>query len=88
MLGSLVKTVTDITVYSVRFTAEFPFSDIKIPAFPLFAVIIFMREQQFISQVRIRVTVKKSLRGVPKAFGTTKQSQKRRDCVALLAMTR
>ncbi|MDP3260449.1 MAG: ComEC/Rec2 family competence protein, partial [Thermodesulfovibrionales bacterium] len=41
MLGSLVKTVTDITVYSVRFTAEFPFSDIKIPAFPLFAVIIF-----------------------------------------------
>ena len=41
MLGSLVKTVTDITVYSVRFTAEFPFSDIKIPAFPPFAVIIF-----------------------------------------------
>ncbi|MDP3261130.1 MAG: ComEC/Rec2 family competence protein, partial [Thermodesulfovibrionales bacterium] len=37
----LVKTVTDITVYSVRFTAEFPFSDIKISAFPLFAVIIF-----------------------------------------------
>ena len=34
MLGFLVKTVTDITVYSVRFTAEFPFSDIKIPAFP------------------------------------------------------
>ncbi|MBI1810978.1 MAG: DNA internalization-related competence protein ComEC/Rec2 [Nitrospirae bacterium] len=41
MFGSLVKTVTDITVYSVRFMAEFQFSDIKIPAFPVFAVIIF-----------------------------------------------
>jgi len=41
MFGSLVKTVTDITVYLVRFTAGLPFSDIKIPAFPLFAVIIF-----------------------------------------------
>jgi len=41
MFGSLVKTVTDITAYSVRFMAELPFSDIKIPAFPLFAVIIF-----------------------------------------------
>ncbi|MDP2278351.1 MAG: MBL fold metallo-hydrolase, partial [Nitrospirota bacterium] len=37
----LVQTVTDITVYSVRFMAELPFSDIKISAFPLFAVIIF-----------------------------------------------
>ncbi len=41
IFGSLVKIVADITVYLVRFTAEFPFSDIKIPAFPLFAVIIF-----------------------------------------------
>ena len=48
MFGSLVKTVTDITVYSVRFMAELPFSDIKIPAFPLFAVIIFMQDLFFI----------------------------------------
>lgn len=41
MFGSLVKTVTDITVFTVRFMAELPFSDIKIHAFPLFAVIIF-----------------------------------------------
>jgi len=41
MFGSLVKTVADITVYLVKFTAELPFSDIKIHAFPLFAVIIF-----------------------------------------------
>ncbi|MBA3071197.1 MAG: DNA internalization-related competence protein ComEC/Rec2, partial [Nitrospirae bacterium] len=41
IFGSLVKVVADITVYLVRFTAEFPLSDIKIPAFPLFAVIIF-----------------------------------------------
>ncbi|MCG2710291.1 MAG: DNA internalization-related competence protein ComEC/Rec2, partial [Thermodesulfovibrionales bacterium] len=41
ILGSLANIVADITVYLVRFTAEFPFSDIKIPAFPLFAVIIF-----------------------------------------------
>lgn len=41
ILGSLVEVVADITIYLVRFTAEFPFSDIKIPAFPLFAVIIF-----------------------------------------------
>ena len=41
MFGSLVAITTDITVYLVRFMAELPFSDIKIPAFPLFAVIIF-----------------------------------------------
>jgi competence protein ComEC len=41
IFGSLVKTVTEITVCLVRFAAEIPFSDIKIPAFPLFAVIIF-----------------------------------------------
>ncbi|MDP1758977.1 MAG: ComEC/Rec2 family competence protein, partial [Thermodesulfovibrionales bacterium] len=41
IFGSLIKTVTDITVYLVRFMAELPFSDIKIPAFPLFAVIFF-----------------------------------------------
>ena len=41
IFGFLVKTVTDITVYLVKFTAEFQFSDIKIPAFPLFAVLIF-----------------------------------------------
>ncbi|MDI6744830.1 MAG: DNA internalization-related competence protein ComEC/Rec2 [Thermodesulfovibrionales bacterium] len=41
MFGSLVTIITDITVYLVRFMAGIPFSDIKIPAFPLFAVIIF-----------------------------------------------
>ena len=41
ILGSLVEVVADITVYLVRFTAEFPLSDIKIPAFPIFTVIIF-----------------------------------------------
>lgn len=41
IFGSLVKIVADIAVYLVRFTAGLPFSDIKIPAFPLFAVIIF-----------------------------------------------
>lgn len=41
MFGSLAVITTDITVYLVRFMAELPFSDIKIPAFPLFAVIIF-----------------------------------------------
>ncbi|HBR22075.1 MAG TPA: DNA internalization-related competence protein ComEC/Rec2 [Nitrospiraceae bacterium] len=41
MFGSLVEVVADITVYLVRFMAEFQLSDIKIPAFPLFAAIIF-----------------------------------------------
>lgn len=41
IFGSLVEAVADITIYLVRFTAGLPFSDIKIPAFPLFAVIIF-----------------------------------------------
>ncbi|RJQ38270.1 MAG: DNA internalization-related competence protein ComEC/Rec2 [Nitrospiraceae bacterium] len=41
MFGSLAAIIADITVYLVRFAAEIPFADIKIPAFPLFAVIIF-----------------------------------------------
>lgn len=41
MFGSLVAIITDVTVYLVRFMSGLPFSDIKIPAFPLFAVIIF-----------------------------------------------
>jgi len=41
IFSSLVSAVTDVTIYLVRFTAEIPFSDIKIPAFPLSSVIVF-----------------------------------------------
>ncbi|TAL26113.1 MAG: DNA internalization-related competence protein ComEC/Rec2 [Nitrospirae bacterium] len=38
---SLIKIVADLSVYLVKFMSDVPFSDIKIPAFPAYAVILF-----------------------------------------------
>jgi len=41
MFNSFISLVTDVTIYLVKFMAEIPFADIKIPGFPVVAAIIF-----------------------------------------------